>query len=75
MKTYAQHLLVCADKKFCLDVSSKFNIFNVLQKRDVSLHTSFLVRRSGFHASSAEQIGKLNHDSLVKVTGEECACN
>ena len=64
---YAQHLLVCADKKFRLDVSFKFHIFNVLQKRDVSLHSSFLVRRSGFHASSAEQIGKLNHDSLVKV--------
>ena len=66
LKAYVRHLLMHADKKFRLDLSFKFHVFNVLQKRDVSLHTSILVRQSGFHGVAA-QMDQLTHDSLVKL--------
>ena len=66
LKAYVRHLLLHADKKFRLDLSFKFHVFNVLQKRDVSLHTSIHIRHSRFHTAAA-QMGQLTHDSLVKL--------
>ena len=66
LKAYIKHLLLLADRKFSRDTSLKFHAFNVLQKRDVSLHTSLLVRRSGFH-STAARIDSLNHESMVQL--------
>ena len=46
-------------------MSFKFHIFNVLQKCNVSLHTSIVIRCPGFH-NSAKQID-LTHETLVKL--------
>ena len=43
-----------------------FHAFNILQKRDVSLHTTLQVRRSGFH-STAARIDSLDNDSLTQL--------
>jgi len=66
LKLYIRHLLLVANRKFCQDSSFKFHIFNVLQKRDVSLHTSLLVQRPAFH-STATDIDKVSHQDLVQV--------
>ena len=66
LKAYVKHLLNLKDRKFCLDQSFKFHVFNILQKRDVSLHTSLIIRRPGFH-STASQINTITHDTLVKL--------
>ena len=52
LKTYVKHLLLLADRKFALDTSLKFHVFNILQRRNVSLHTTLQVRRSGFHSTA-----------------------
>ena len=53
LRAYAKHMLRLADRKFSLDLSFKFHIFNVIQKRDVSYHTSLHVRRPAFHSTAA----------------------
>ena len=66
IRGYAKHVLQLADKKFSLDVSFKFHIFNIIQKRDVSYHTSMYVRKPGFDAT-ARSIDALNSESLEQV--------
>ena len=66
LKAYVRHLLVHADRKFRLDLSFKFHVFNVMQKRDVSLHSSLLLRSPRSHLV-ANQIGHLSHDTLVTL--------
>lgn len=58
------------DKKFCLDPSFKFHVFNVLQKREVSLHTSLLIRRPSY-CQSANSIDRLTHQDLLQILQAE----
>ena len=66
LKAYIKHLLLLADRKFARDISLKFHAFNILQRRDVSLHTTLQVRRSGFH-STAARIDSLDNESLAEL--------
>merc|ERR1711928_272269 len=66
LKAYIKHLLLLADRKFARDASLKFHAFNILQRRDVSLHTTLQVRRSGF-SSTAARIDLLNSESLAEL--------
>ena len=59
-------MLLLADTKFAQDNSFKFHAFNILQKREVSLHTSLHVRRSGFQ-STASSIDALTQESLTQL--------
>ena len=61
LKSYIQHLLLLADRKFAHDTSFKFHCFNIRQKRDVSLHTTLQSRRAGFY-STAARIDLLNSE-------------
>ena len=61
-----KHLLLLKDKKFAQDISLIFHAFNVLQKRDVSLHTSILIRQPGFN-STARHIDSLTNESLEQA--------
>ena len=72
LKAYIKHLMLLADRKFSRDCSLKFHAFNILQRRDVSLHTSLLVRRSGFH-STAARIDLLNEESMAEL--QQCVEN
>ena len=65
LKAYIKHLLLLADRKFACDISLKFHAFNILQRRDVSLHTTLQVRRSGFQ-STAARIDSLSNESLAE---------
>ena len=53
LRGYTKHVLKLADRKFSLDPSLKFHAFNVIQKRDVSYHTSLHVRRPESNSSAA----------------------
>ena len=66
LKSYIQHLLLLADRKFAHDTSFKFHCFNIRQKRDVSLHTTLQSRRAGFY-STAARIDLLTSDSLAEL--------
>ena len=66
LKAYIKHLMLLADRKFSRDMSFKFHAFNILQKRDVSLHTSLQIRRPGFH-STAARINSLNDESISQL--------
>ena len=63
LKAYIKHVLLLADRKFARDSALPFHAFNILQKRDVSLHTSILVKRTGFQ-STAAQINSLNQEAM-----------
>ena len=69
LNAYVKHILLHPDRKFRLDISVKFHVFNVLQKREVSLHTTLLVRQPKFfNSNSANQIrSSTTHSSLVKI--------
>ena len=66
LRAYMKHLLKLADRKFSLDPSLKFHAFNVIQKRDVSYHTSLHVRRPQFN-STAARIDALNQESMEQL--------
>ena len=66
LRAYIKHLLQLADRKFSLDLSFKFHAFNVIQKRDVSYHTSLHVKRPGF-SSTASRINSLNQESMTEL--------
>ena len=66
LKAYMKQLLLLKDRKFSHDTSMIFHAFNILQKRDVSLHTSILVRQPGFQ-STAARIDSLTHESLEQA--------
>ena len=66
LRAYIKHLLKLADRKFSIDVSLKFHAFNVIQKRDVSYHTSLYVRRPGFN-TIATGIDSLNQESINEL--------
>ena len=66
LKAYIKHLLLLNDTKFSHDTSMIFHAFNVLQKRDVSLHSSLLVRKPGFR-STATRIDSLTDESLEQA--------
>ena len=66
LKAYMKHLLLLEDRKFSQDTSMIFHAFNILQKRDVSLHTSILVRQPGFQATAA-RIDSLTNESLEQA--------
>ena len=66
LRGYIKHLLKLADRKFSLDPSLKFHAFNVIQKRDVSYHTSLHVRRPGFY-SNAARINSLTQESMQEL--------
>merc|ERR1711973_419266 len=66
LRAYIKHLLKLADRKFSLDLSFKFHSFNVIQKRDVSYHTSLHVRRPGF-SSTASRINSLDQESMTQL--------
>merc|ERR1712035_246661 len=66
LRAYTNHLLKLADRKFSLDLSMKFHAFNVIQKRDVSYHTSLHVRRPGF-SSTASRINALDQASMTEL--------
>ena len=66
IRGYGKHVLQLADRKFSLDESFKFHLFNVIQKRDVSYHTSLHVRKPGFDAT-ARSIDTLNTESMEQV--------
>ena len=67
LRAYVRHLLKLADRKFSLDPSLKFHAFNVIQKRDVSYHTSLHVRRREFDAA-ATRIDALTAESMDELT-------
>ena len=54
------------DRKFSLDLSFKFHAFNVLQKREVSLHTYLHIKRSAFR-STAAHIDELTPEILDEI--------
>ena len=66
LRAYMKHLLLLKDKKFAQDISLIFHAFNVLQKRDVSLHTSILIRQPGFN-STARHIDSLTNELLEQA--------
>ena len=66
LRAYIKHLLKLADRKFSLDLSLKFHAFNVIQKRDVSYHTSLFIRRPGFN-TTATRIDSLNQESMSEL--------
>ena len=66
LRAYMKHILKLADRKFSLDPSLKFHAFNVIQKRDVSYHTSLHVRRPQFH-STASHIQMLTPESMEQL--------
>ena len=66
LRAYIRHILKLADRKFSLDPSFKFHAFNVIQKRDVSYHTSLHVRRPGFD-STATHINSLTSQSMQNL--------
>ena len=66
LRTYVKHLLLHADPKFRLDLSFKFHVFNILQKRDVCLHSSLLLHSSR-SSHLVSQIGTLTHTMLVDL--------
>ena len=67
LKAYMKHLLLLKDRKFSLDTAMKFHSFNVLQKRDVALHTSLqVVRKRDFH-STATRIDSVTNEDLQQV--------
>ena len=66
LRAYIKHLLKLADRKFSLDLSLKFHAFNVIQKRDVSYHTSLHVSRPGFNTTAAH-IDSLSQESMNEL--------
>ena len=66
LRAYIKHVLKLKDRKFSLDISLKFHAFNIIQKRDVSYHTSLHVRRPGF-SSTAARIDSLTQESMTEV--------
>ena len=66
LKKYIKHLLLHADARFRLDISFKFHVFNILQKRGVSLHTSLMIKQTNF-SHAASKINNVTHETLVKL--------
>ena len=66
LRSYITHILKLADRKFSLDPSFKFHAFNVIQKRDVSFHTSLHVRKAQF-GSTASHIQSLTPESMEQL--------
>ena len=66
LRAYVKHVLQLADRRFSLDPSFKFHAFNVIQKRDVSYHSSLIVSRPGF-SSTAASIDSLNQESMTEL--------
>ena len=63
LRGYMRHILQLSDRKFSLDSSLKFHAFNVIQKRDVSYHTSLHVKRPAFN-TTATRIDSLTPQSM-----------
>ena len=66
LRMYIRHLLLYAEDHFKLDIAFKFHVFNVLQKRSVSLHTSLLLK-SPQSSYIKDNISNLNHSTLIKL--------
>ena len=68
LRAYIKHVLKLANRKFSLDPSFKFHAFNVIQKRDVSYHTSLHVKRPQFNttASCINSFTSESMDELLK---------
>ncbi|KAG1792597.1 uncharacterized protein HD556DRAFT_1215361, partial [Suillus plorans] len=52
MSRHAKHLFSLADRRFQEHYSFLFSVFNVLQRRELLLHTSLRVKRSNFHSAA-----------------------
>ena len=66
LKRYIKHLLMHADPRFRLELSFKFHVFNVLQKREVSLRSSLMLTHTNF-ADASSKINNVTHETLVKL--------
>ena len=67
LRAYMKHLLLLKDKKFSHDTAMKFHAFNVIQKRDVALHTSLQVVKKPDYRSTAACIDSVTPESLDQV--------
>ena len=52
------------DRKFSCDPAMKFHAFNVLQKRDVALHTTLQVVQKPNFQSTSDQLDSITTESL-----------
>ena len=66
LRKFVKHVFNLADRSFALDISFPFHAFNVIQKRDVSYHTSLHVRRPAF-SSTAVQIDALTPQAMEEA--------
>ena len=64
LKAYMKHLMSLDDRKFSCDPAMKFHAFNVLQKRDVALHTTLQVVQKPNFQSTSDQLDSITTESL-----------
>jgi len=71
MSSHAKHLFSLADRRFQEHYSFMFSVFNVLQRRELLLHTSLRVKRSNFD-SAARKFASVSPE-IVHIVSERVA--
>ena len=66
MKHHAKHLFSLADRRFQQHYSFMFTVFNVLQRREVMLHTSLKVKRENF-SRVAKDLQDVSAEAVARV--------
>ena len=67
LPVYMKHLVKLRDRKFSCDTAMKFHAYNVLQRRNVALHTSLQVVNKPNYRSTAARIDSITNETLEEL--------